>query len=47
MGNKRFVFKFKIKKGDKVVVIVGVYKDCFKVREVLEVILEKNCVVVD
>ncbi|MCL4171515.1 UNVERIFIED_CONTAM: hypothetical protein GTU68_066752 [Idotea baltica] len=47
MGNKRFAPKLKIKKGDKVVVIAGAYKDREKVREVLEVIPEKNRVVVD
>lgn len=47
MGNKRFAPKLKIKKGDKVVVIAGAYKDRSKVREVLEVIPEKNRAVVD
>ncbi len=47
MGNKRFAPKLKIKKGDKVVVITGAYKDREKVREVLEVIPEKNRAVVD
>jgi large subunit ribosomal protein L24 len=47
MGNKRFAPKLKIKKGDKVVVIAGAYKDREKVREVLEVIPEKNRAVVD
>ena len=47
MGNKRFAPKLKIKKGDKVVVIAGAYKDRSKVREVLEVIPGKNRAVVD
>ena len=47
MGNKRFAPKLKIKKGDKVVVVTGAYKDREKVREVLEVIPEKNRAVVD
>lgn len=47
MGNKRFAPKLKIKKGDKVVVIAGAYKDREKVREVLEVIPGKNRAVVD
>ena len=47
MGNKRFAPKLKIKKGDKVVVIAGAYKDRSKVREVLEVIPEKNRAVVE
>ncbi|MCB0569938.1 MAG: 50S ribosomal protein L24 [Phaeodactylibacter sp.] len=37
----------KIKKGDKVVVIAGAYKDRDKVREVLEVFPDKNRVIVD
>ncbi|NRB46473.1 MAG: 50S ribosomal protein L24 [Saprospiraceae bacterium] len=47
MGNKRFAPKVKIKKGDKVVVIAGAYKDRSNVREVLEVIPEKNRAIVD
>lgn len=47
MGNKRFAPKLKIKKGDKVVVIAGAYKDRSKVREVLEVMPGKNRAVVD
>jgi len=46
-NNKRFAPKLKIKKGDKVVVIAGAYKDRDKPREVLEVIPSKNRVVVD
>ncbi|HQU60902.1 MAG: 50S ribosomal protein L24 [Phaeodactylibacter sp.] len=37
----------KIKKGDKVVVIAGAYKDLDKVHEVLEVFPEKNRAIVD
>ena len=44
---KRFIPKLKIKKGDKVVVIAGAYKDREKVREVLEVIPDKNRAIVD
>ena len=44
---KRFAPKLKIKKGDKVVVIAGAYKDRERVREVLEVFPEKNRVIVD
>ncbi len=44
---KRFAPKLKIKKGDRVVVISGAYKDRDKVREVLEVFPEKNRVIVD
>lgn len=44
---KRFTPKLKIKKGDKVVVISGAYKDRKKVREVLEIIPEKNRAIVD
>ena len=47
MSKKRFAPKLKIKKGDSVVVIAGAYKDREKVREVLEVIPEKNRAVVD
>ena len=36
-----------IKKGDKVIVIAGSYKDRSKVREVLEVFPDKNRVIVD
>lgn len=44
---KRFNPKLKIKKGDKVVVIAGAYKDLDKVHEVLEVFPEKNRAIVD
>ncbi len=44
---KRFTPKLKIKKGDKVVVISGAYKDITKVREVLEVFPDENRAVVD
>ncbi len=52
MANKegkqnRFTPKLKIKKGDKVVVIAGAYRDRSKVREVLEVFPDKNRAVVD
>ena len=46
-GKKRFAPKLKIKKGDRVVVIAGAYKDREKVREVLEVFPDKNRVIVD
>lgn len=45
--SKRFAPKLKIKKGDKVVVIAGAYKDTEKAREVLEVFPEKNRIIVD
>lgn len=44
---KRFAPKLKIKKGDRVVVIAGAYKDRDTAREVLEVFPEKNRVIVD
>jgi large subunit ribosomal protein L24 len=44
---KRFAPKLKIKKGDKVVVIAGAYKDRSKVREVLEVLTDQNRVIVE
>ena len=44
---KRFAPKLKIKKGDKVVVISGAYKDLDKSREVLEVFPDKNRAIVD
>jgi len=46
-SNKRFAPKVKIKKGDKVVVIAGAYKDRTKVREVLEVIPARNRAIVE
>ena len=46
-GIKRFAPKLHIKKGDKVVVVAGSYKDRTKVREVLEVFPEKNRAIVD
>ena len=46
-GNKRFAPKLHIKKGDKVVVIAGAYKDRTKAREVLEVFPEKRRAIVD
>ena len=45
--SKRFAPKLKIKKGDRVVVIAGAYKDRNQVREVLEVLPEKNRAIVD
>ena len=47
MSKKRFTPKLKIKKGDRVVVIAGAYKDRSAVREVLEVIPSKNRAIVD
>ncbi|MBX2927904.1 MAG: 50S ribosomal protein L24 [Saprospiraceae bacterium] len=44
---KRFAPKLKIKKGDKVVVIRGAYKDRSKVREVLEVFPDEGRAIVD
>lgn len=44
---KRFTPKLKIKKGDKVVVIAGAYKDRSKVVEVLEVFPDKNRAIVE
>lgn len=46
-AQKRFAPKLKIKKGDKVVVIAGAYRDRSKVREVLEIIPEKNRAIVE
>jgi large subunit ribosomal protein L24 len=43
----RFKTKFKIKKGDSVVIITGDDKDLKKPRTVLEVITEKNKVLVE
>jgi large subunit ribosomal protein L24 len=47
VNQKRFAPKLKIKKGDKVVVIAGAYKDRSKVLEVLEVIPDKNRAIVE
>lgn len=44
---KRFAPKLKIKKGDRVVVISGAYKNRSKVREVLEVFPKENRAIVD
>lgn len=44
---KRFQPKLKIKKGDKVVVIAGAYKNRSKVVEVLEVFPDKNRAIVE
>ncbi|MEZ4983461.1 MAG: 50S ribosomal protein L24 [Saprospiraceae bacterium] len=44
---KRFAPKLKIKKGDKVVVIAGAYKNRSQVLEVLEVFPEKNRAIVE
>jgi len=44
---KRFTPKLKIKKGDKVVVIAGAYKDRSRPRDVLEVFPDKNRAIVD
>jgi large subunit ribosomal protein L24 len=43
----RFTPKSRIKKGDKVIVIAGAYKDRDKAREVLEVLPNKNKAIVD
>lgn len=47
VNQKRFAPKLKIKKGDKVVVIAGAYKDRSKVVEVLEVIPDENRAIVE
>jgi large subunit ribosomal protein L24 len=44
---KRFKPKTKIKKGDKVIVIAGSYKNPDKVRNVLEVLPDKGRVIVE
>ncbi|HMN88893.1 MAG TPA: 50S ribosomal protein L24 [Saprospiraceae bacterium] len=44
---KRFAPKLKIKKGDRVIVISGAYKDRSKVREVLQVFPHENKAIVD
>ncbi len=44
---KRFSPKPKIKKGDRVYVIAGAYKDRERAREVLEVLPEENRAIVD
>ena len=46
-SQKRFTPKLKIKKGDKVVVIAGAYKDRSKVVEVLEVLPNENRAIVE
>ena len=46
-NQKRFAPKLKIKKGDKVVVIAGAYKDRSKVVEVLEVLPDLNRAIVE
>ncbi len=43
----RFAPKLKIKKGDRVVVIAGAYRDLDRPREVLEVFPDKNRAIVD
>lgn len=43
----RFAPKFKIKKGDQVIVIAGAYKSKDTPREVLEVFPKKNAAIVD
>lgn len=46
-SQKRFTPKLKVKKGDKVVVIAGAYKDRSKVVEVLEVLPDTNRAIVE
>jgi len=46
-SQKRFTPKLKVKKGDKVVVIAGAYKDRSKVVEVLEILPETNRAIVE
>ena len=46
-NQKRFAPKLKIKKGDKVVVIAGAYKDRNNVLEVLEILPEQNRAIVE
>ena len=45
--SNRFKSKFNIKKGDSVVIITGDDKDVKKPRKVLEIITEKNRVLVE
>lgn len=47
MSKKRFQKKLNIKKGDKVIVIAGDYKDMGTVRTVQEVMPEKDRVVIE
>lgn len=47
MKKNRFEPKPKFKKGDKVVVIAGAYRNREKVRDVLEVLPERNRVIVE
>lgn len=44
---KRFAPKLKIKKGDRVVVIAGAYKNRSEVREVIEIFPDENRAIVD
>lgn len=44
---KRFAPKLKIKKGDRVVVIAGAYKNRSEIREVIEVFPKENRAIVD
>lgn len=46
-SQKRFTPKLKVKKGDKVVVIAGAYKDRSKVVEVLEILPDTNRAIVE
>jgi large subunit ribosomal protein L24 len=47
-GNrKRFTPKLKLKKGDRVVVIAGAYKDVDRPREILEIFPDKNRAIVE
>lgn len=43
----RFKPKFNIKKGDTVVIIAGDDKDLTKPRKVLQVIVDKSCVIIE
>jgi len=43
----RFLPKLKVKKGDRVVVIAGAYKDLSKTHEVMEVFPEKQRILID
>ena len=44
---KRFIPKVNFRKGDKVYVIAGAYKDMSKVREILQVFPSKNRAIVE
>ena len=47
VSKKRHQPKLKVKKGDKVIVVAGAYKDLGRSREVLEVMPSKNKAIVE